>query len=170
MYVGRLQIRLYTISCEKSYLKQGGDYFTKCIRIPIQVVQIYFGVESFGTIISCTSQCSYGFCKCQKIKFADIWAKRPLGPKIKISETQQIIYHQIQNFMLIIIHKKTTLKSNFNKDMARIRLSSDKLLQSIICIITLYRSNFKTIMTIFFSCRPVYFASISALCGTECNK
>ena len=63
-----------------------------------------------------------------------------------------------------------TLKSKFNKDMTRIRLSSDKLLESIICIITLYRSNFKTIMTIFFSCRPVYFASISALCGIECNK
>ena len=31
----------------------------------------------------------------------------PIGPKINISETQQVIYELIQNFMLIIIHKKT---------------------------------------------------------------
>ena len=61
------------------------------------------------------------------------------------------------------------MKSNCNKDMNRIRLSNDKLLKLIRCIIPFSRSNFKTYYY-FFSCRPISFPSITALCGIECNK
>ena len=51
---------------------QGGDYSPKFFRNLTQVVQIYCWVETFGKIVICTSQCTYSFCKCQKIRMADI--------------------------------------------------------------------------------------------------
>ena len=59
--------------------------------------------------------------------------------------------------------KDCTLKSNFNKDMTRIRLSSGKFLQSIISIITLCRSSFKTIMIIFFLHVCLFYFYLSTL-------
>ena len=46
--------------------------------------------------------------------------------------------------------KDYNLKSNCNKDMTRMRLSSSKFLKFIIFIIVVCRFSFKTIMTIFF--------------------
>ena len=69
---------------------QGGDYFPKFFRNLTQVVQIYCWVETFGKIVICTSQCTYSFCKCQKIKMADIQAKRPQGQKSKFQKPNKL--------------------------------------------------------------------------------
>ena len=74
---GTMNIFLTLLVCLGMLQNQGGDYFPKFFRNLIQVAQIYFGVESFGKITFRSIQYTYNFCKCQKIKMADIWDKRP---------------------------------------------------------------------------------------------
>ena len=44
------------------------------------------GLSHSKKIVFCTSQCIYSFCKHQKTKMADIWAKQPQSQKSKFQK------------------------------------------------------------------------------------
>ena len=94
-----------------------------------------------------------------------------IGLKINISETQQIIDHYIQNFILTIIHKKTV---PWKVTLRKIWPEKDCLVPSFCspsyALLPFIGPTLKVLWLFYFSCRPVSFASISALCGIECNK
>ena len=66
--------------------------------------------------------------------------------------------------------KDCTLKSNFKKDMTRKRFLVPSFCSPSYVLLPFIGPTLKVLWLFYFSCRPVSFASISALCGIECNK